>query len=273
MRDFAVDSAVSAGDGRFTATLHEGWNVWGPFGGYRAAILLRALAAASPQPRPASFSCHFLATGKPGPVAIAVQARQRGKRACALSATMTQDGAPIMDASAWFVADGMAGFEHDVTAMPDVPAPVALRGYQDLEATYDEWYPLWRNVEARPVAWDPDMPTGPPEYQVWLRFLRPLPPDDPALEAARQLMWLDIIMWNAVPRPHGWPPKYLAPSLDLTAQFHRGAPEAEWLFCDAAAPIAGAGLAACHGRIWSPDGRLLASGTSHLFCRPNPEAT
>ncbi|HSP96800.1 MAG TPA: hypothetical protein VL049_06090 [Candidatus Dormibacteraeota bacterium] len=47
---------------------------------------------------------------------------------------------------------------------------------------------------------------------------------------------------------------------------------AEWLFCDAAAPIAGAGLAACHGRVWSPAGRLLASGISHLICRSNPQA-
>lgn len=272
MRDFAIDSTVTAaGDGHFTANLHEAWNVWGPFGGYRAAILLRAMAVVSPQPRPASFACNFLAACKPGPVEMTVQARQQGKRASALSATMTQDGAAIMDASAWFVADAMTGFEHDVTAMPQVPPAESLRGYQDLEVDYDNWYPLWRNVEARPARWVADPGLGPPEYQVWLRFLRQLPPSDPALEAARHLMWLDLIMWNAVPPPHGWPPKYLAPSLDLTVQFHRGAPDAQWLFCDAAAPIAGAGLAACNGRIWSPDGRLLASGTSHLFCRPNPE--
>ncbi|MFN8641780.1 MAG: thioesterase family protein [Candidatus Binatia bacterium] len=270
MRDFAVDSAVTGSDGRLTAILHEGWNVWGPFGGYRAAILLRALAAASPQPRPASFTCTFLATGKPGPVEITVRTRQAGRRASALNASMTQDGTPIMDASGWFVAEGMAGFEHDVTTMPGVPPAEALRGYQDLADDYADWYPFWRNVEGRPLIWG--QATGPPIFQVWMRLLRALPSDDPVLEAARQLMWLDVIMWNAVPPPHGWPPKYLAPSLDLTAQFHRGAAEAEWLFCDAAAPIAGAGLAACHGRIWSPSGKLLASGTSHLICRPNPEA-
>jgi acyl-CoA thioesterase len=270
MRDFAVDTAVRGGDGHYTANLHEDWNVWGPFGGYRAAILLRALAAASPLPRPASFTCTFLATGKPGPVEIAVASRQAGKRAHALTAAMTQDGAPIMDAIAWFVADGMAGFEHDVATMPTVPPAAALRGFQDLADNYDEWYPLWRNVEGRPLVWEQAI--GPPIYQIWLRLLQSLPPDDPVLEAARHLMWLDVTMWNAVPPPHGYPPKYLAPSLDLTAQFHRGDPQAEWLFGDAAAPIAGSGLAACNARIWSPSGTLLASGTSHLFCRPNPQA-
>ena len=269
MRDFAVDTAVTGGQGRYAANLHESWSVWGPFGGYRAAILLRAMAAASPQPRPASFTCTFLATGKPGPVEIAVQTRQAGKRAHALTASMTQDGAPIMDAIAWFVAETMAGFEHDVTTMPPVPPAEALRGYQDLADNYADWYPFWRNVEGRPLRWEEGI--GPPVFQVWMRLLQP-PPSDPVIEAARQLMWLDVIMWNAVPPPHGWPPKYLAPSLDLTAQFHRFAAADEWLFCDAAAPFASGGLAACHGRIWSPSGQLLASGTSHLICRPNPEA-
>jgi hypothetical protein len=61
MRDLCADTSVRGGDGRFTATLHEEWSVWGPFGGYRAAILLRACAAASPQPRPPSG--RLLATG------------------------------------------------------------------------------------------------------------------------------------------------------------------------------------------------------------------
>jgi len=77
------------------------------------------------------------------------------------------------------------------------------------------------------------------------------------------------MMWNAVPPPHGWPSKYIAPNLDLTAQFHDGEPASEWLLCDSAAPVAASGLAACNGRVWSPRGRLLASGTSHLLCRPN----
>jgi len=51
--------------------------------------------------------------------------------------------------------------------------------------------------------------------------------------------------------------------------FHAAAPSEEWLRCDAAAPVGRDGLLGCNGRLWSPDGRLVASGTSTLFCRPS----
>jgi acyl-CoA thioesterase II len=268
VRDFAADTAVLGGDGHFRAVLHAGWEVWGPFGGYRAAIVQRAIGAATRMPRPATFACFFLTTGQPGPVDVEVTVLQAGKRAECLRARMVQDGRPILDATAWTVADGMEGFEHDVAAMPSVPGPQALKGYQELADNYAEWYPFWRNVEGRPVVWTQQ--TGPPVWQTWMRLRDPLPTDDPFLEAGRLLMWLDTMMWNAVPPPHGWPSPYIAPSLDLTAQFLRGEPEAEWLLCDSTAPVATSGLAACNGRVWSPNGRLLASGTSQLICRPNP---
>ncbi|HKE11403.1 MAG TPA: hypothetical protein VKE73_07495, partial [Myxococcota bacterium] len=36
-------------------------------------------------------------------------------------------------------------------------------------------------------------------------------------------------------------------------------------------PLAKDGLVGCNGRVWTRSGHLLASGTSHLFCRPNPQ--
>jgi acyl-CoA thioesterase len=228
------------------------------------------MAAASPQPRPASFTCTFLATGKPGPVEIAVTSRQAGKRAHALTAAMTQDGAPIMDAIAWFVAEGMAGFEHDVATMPTVPPAAALRGFQDLADNYAEWYPLWRNVEGRPLVWD---------QAIARRSIRSgcgCCSRSARRSGARSRAPTDVARRDHVERGAAAATagrRSISPrSLDLTAQFHRGDPQAEWLFGDAAAPIAGSGLAACNARIWSPSGQLLASGTSHLFCRPNPEA-
>jgi acyl-CoA thioesterase len=201
-------------------------------------------------------------------VEIEVATRQAGKRAVALHARMTQGGTPVTDATVWFIAEGIAGFEHDVAAMPDAPEAETLRPYQQLAENYAEWYPFWRNVEGRPLTWDGGI--GPPEYRAWFRLLRPFPAGDAVLDAARQLLWLDTMMWNAVPPPHGWPAKFIAPSLDLTAQFHAFDPAAEFLLADATAPVARDGLASCNGRVWSPSGRLLASGTSQLLCRPAP---
>ena len=49
---------------RGRAELSPSWAVWGPNGGYVAAIALRAAMARSRLPRPASFHCDFLAVGE-----------------------------------------------------------------------------------------------------------------------------------------------------------------------------------------------------------------
>lgn len=268
--DFDADTTVAGGDGRYRAVLSPRWEVWGPMGGYVAAVALRALAAEAGLPRPASFHCHFLSVARFAPVDLEVESLRRGKRAHALAVRMTQDGAPVLAASGWFVDGGLAGFVHDDVRMPDVPPPEALRSYAVLSENYDEWYPVWRTIDGHPARWSQE--PGPPVWQTWMRLVR-TPPLDPILQAARAAMWMDMMMWNAATPPHvPWPVQYLAPNLDLAVSFHASAEEDEWLLCDAHAPFAGGGLVGCTGRVWTASGRLVASGTSTLFCRPNPMA-
>jgi acyl-CoA thioesterase len=270
MGDFAADTRVEGGDRRYRSALPAEWAVWGPMGGTVAAIALRAIAAASALPRPASFACQFLAFGRFAPVEIEVKPLQVAKRAEAWGALVVQEGRPILSASAWFVDSALSGFEHEAAARPAVDGPDGVPGFQDRAENYAEWYPFWRNVEGRPLRWTDEPDAGDPIWHCWMRLLAPLPEDDPVLGAARALLWLDLMMWNAACARHVWPRRFIAPNLDLTAQFHADAPDAEWLLCDSAAPSAGAGLVGCNGRVWAPDGRLVASGTSHLLCRPNP---
>lgn len=60
------------------------------------------------------------------------------------------------------------------------------------------------------------------------------------------------------------PAPFIAPTLDLTVWFHEPR-NRDWLFADSVAPVAGDGL--IHGgvRLWSEDGRILASGGSQLL--------
>ena len=61
MGDIAEQTAVEpVGDGRYTATVHADWEIWGPCGGYVAALALRAAGAEGHLARPASFFCHYL---------------------------------------------------------------------------------------------------------------------------------------------------------------------------------------------------------------------
>jgi acyl-CoA thioesterase len=251
------------------ATLSPSWAVWGPNGGYVAAIALRAAMARSRLPRPASFQCHFLSVGAFGPVELRVQSLGGGKRAESLRVEVAQQGRLLLSASAWMVDDGLEGFEHDFGAAPDVPQPAALRGYQELAGEeYAQWYPIWRSIEGRPERWREG--PGRPEWRTWLRFTDTPVPDRGA-DALRQLFWLDFPGWNAAISAHAWPFRYLAPNLDLTVQFHRFAPDTEWMLADGSVPLARDGLIGCVARLWSERGELLATGSSKHVCRPNPQ--
>jgi hypothetical protein len=186
MAQWDQDTRVEGSGGRYHARLSEEWAVWGPNGGYRAAIALRAIGAEAGLPRPASFHCHFLAAGKFAPVDLEVLPLVRRKRAEAWHCVMSQDGERLLETSAWVVDADLAGYEHLDATPPDVPGPEALQGYQDLADNYDEWYPIWRSVEGRPVDWGRD--TGPPRWHTWLRFFDTPPLDEPFLEASRSVM-------------------------------------------------------------------------------------
>ena len=64
MGDFAVDTAIEGDAGHYRATLSRDWEIWGPNGGYVAAIALRAAGAESRFARPASFSAQFLSSAR-----------------------------------------------------------------------------------------------------------------------------------------------------------------------------------------------------------------
>jgi acyl-CoA thioesterase II len=253
---------------RWGAVLSPAWAVWGPNGGYVAAIALRAAMAHSRLPRPASFHCHFLAVGEFAPVDLRVHSLGGGRRAESLRVEVAQGDRLLLAATAWMVDDGLEGFEHDFGAAPDVARPGALRSYGELAGDeYAQWYPIWRSIEGRPVRWRE--PPGEPEWHTWLRFTETVIPDRRA-DALRQLFWLDFPGWNATIAAHPWPFRYLTPNLDLTVQFHRFAPDAEWILADGAVPLAREGLVGCTSRLWTEDGALLATGTSKHMCRRNP---
>jgi acyl-CoA thioesterase len=271
LANFIDDTAVeaAAGDpGSFRSALSPNWAVWGPNGGYVAAIALRAAIAQSRLQRPASLQCHFLAVGEFAPVELRVASLGGSKRAESLRVDVLQKGRLLLAANVWIVDDGLQGYAHDFAAAPDVPRPAALRGYQDLAGEeYAQWYPIWRSIEGRPLRWRG--PPGRAEWQTWLRFTD-TPILDREADAVRQLFWLDFPGWNATIAAHAWPFPYLTPNLDLTVQFHAFAPRTEWILAEGVVPLARDGMVGCTSRLWTEDGRLLATGTSKHVCRPNP---
>jgi len=272
--DLAVDTAVEAiGDGRYRAFVSPDWEIWGPMGGYVAAIALRAAAAASSHPVPVALSCHYLGVARFEPVEIEVVALKEGRAAASHRVQITQDGRPVLAALVWSVAGG-DGLEHDESVAPDVPGPDGLPTLAELFADADDGpsFAFWDNLDAKPIDFERDWPPDGPRpavFREWLRFTPTETWDDPWLDAARSVVLVDLPSWPAAHRPHAWTqPAFTAPTLDLNVAFHRHAGGEPWLLCDGAAPVSTGGTFGWNARVWSPGGGLYASGGGQCIYRP-----
>jgi acyl-CoA thioesterase II len=269
------DTAVApVGDGRYEAVLTEDWNIWGPNGGYLAAVALRAAGAHSSldRPRPASLQCHFLGVAAFAPVQLDVTVLRGARRAEALRVSMSQEGQPVLEALVWTVGEGLDGMDHVGASMPDVPVWSECPPLADMLPPDYKRHRFADNVEERwlePFVPFDVRPASEPEFLVWVR-LRPEPAfDDPFVDGGRLAVLVDTFQWPAAARGHdGATLDYVAPSLDLTCQFHRPAPASEWLLVEARSPLAADGLVAGTSRVWDEAGRLVASGSQMMLCRP-----
>lgn len=269
MADFGIDSAVAKEDGRYVATIAKGWEIWGPQGGYIAAIALRAAAAASSFRRPASIACHYLRPAEVGPTEVRVESLRQSRRAESLRVTLFQNEASIVDALVWTVAE-LVGVDHDAATAPDVPPPEELESWDAYWPDDAPPFQFWRNFDIHPVTPHPSewSRATDPEWIVWSR-LRVRPPlDDPYVDAARMLLAADSAMYPAATFAHDVAFPYIAPSMDLTMSFHVFDADSEWLLIDAVSPLAASSLVAGKASIWSSDGRLLASAMQQMLQRP-----
>lgn len=274
MGNLAEDTAVEGGDGRFVARLSDAWEIWGPNGGYLASVALRAAGAHSAFDRPATFTCHYLSVARFDEVQIDVRTLRRAKRAESVAVTISQDDVHVLEALVWLVADG-DGLAHDFAPMPDVEHHATLPHIRDLLPPDAPQPPFkfWLNFDHKPFEFvlDPaDRAVGEARFRGWYRYADQATFDDPLVDACRSLVLLDTMSWPAAVRAHPWPLPWMAPSLDLAVQFHRAAPQSEWLLVEAVAPVAEDGLIGFRANVWSDDGRLLGSGSGQLLCRPVP---
>jgi acyl-CoA thioesterase len=276
MGDIGLQSAVVLeDDGRYSAMVHRDWEIWGPCGGYVAAIALRAAGAESPFARPASFFCHYLSVADFAPVDLVVTPLRQGRTVLAQRVEMSQEGRPVLDAMVWSVGQ-VEGLEHvDVTppAVSDpADTPLAVPRARDEEDDDRRPFAFWDNFEQRAPDWSSTWPPPgplPPTWRSWVRYQEGDPDDGNAwVQAARLLVVLDVGSWPAGSRPHAHAdPPFIAPSLDLYASFQDPTGGHEWLLLDAHSPVAQGGLLSWTGRVWSETRTLLASGGGQAVFR------
>lgn len=275
MGDLAADTAVDqTGPSTFTCTLSPDWEIWGPNGGYLAAVAMRAAGVASGRARPASVNAHFVGAGRSEPVDIAVEVNRHTKVASSVTVRVSQEGRPLLVAAVWGVDGDLDGLEHHTGLGPhDVPDPGELQNVEELMDVHDgpPRHPFWSNIEQRPTEWIADWEhreASEPATRAWVRFVPTATFADPWVDACRSLILIDLDSWPAATRAHLGDLEHFAPTIEVTARFVGSTADEPWLLSEASAPAASGGLVAGVGRVWTRDRRLVALGGSTLLCRP-----
>lgn len=230
-------------------------------------LLAQALVAASktvPEQRLGSAFVTFPRSARfDRPIELSVEPLRLGRSFSTLSVRGEQDGTLVSPVQVLMGAD-TRDVIRDSVAMPEVSGPDASEPY-DMRV-------IGRAVRIVDGAYSPDPDRlGPPELYAWLRFR-----DDPAELSLRQaLMAQATTHWTiaAAMRPHpgvGEADAHVTLStgpMSVAIAFHDDAPLDQWFLYANRATWSGRGLCQGEGRVFSREGRLLASYSVHAMIR------
>jgi acyl-CoA thioesterase len=228
------------------------WVVRGPFGGYVAAFLVRAMVAAVDDParRPRSLTVHYIEAPEAGPVEVTATVERAGRSSTSVSLRLEQGGRPVALAlgscAAW--RDGEPEWADPA---PDAPPPEQCERLQraDPMAGFLERFEI---RAAAPL-------TGEARNLAWLRLDPPAPLDHLALTAMSD-GWMPAA-FSKLGRPFG------APTVDLTIHFRAPVLSGEWVLADYRSRFSAGGTWEEDGELWAPDGTLLAQSRQLALIR------
>lgn len=228
------------------------WVVRGPFGGYVAAFLTRAMVAAVDDPvrRPRSLTVHYVEAPQAGPIEVTATVERAGRSSTTLSLRMEQDGRPVALALG-SCATWRDGEPEWAAAAPDAPPPDRC---ERLERR-DPMPGFQERFEIRPAA----PLTGEARNLAWLRLDPPQPLDHLVLTAMSD-GWLPAA-FSKLGRPFG------APTVDLTIHFRAPMASGEWVLADYRSRFSTGGVWEEDGELWAEDGTLLAQSRQLALIR------
>ena len=194
----------------------------------------------------------------------------------------SQQGRPILSLTASFQKYEQ-GLHHLDAAMPDVPPPEELEPEVDVRRRYAEkaqpearhHFLSPRPIEMRAIEgrhWMNSEP-APPQSHSWMRAVAPLP-DDPRVHRAMLAFASDMTLLGTAILPHGlsWARgEVQSASLDHAIWFHEPFRADEWLLYATDSPWSGAGRGFNRGRVFTRDGRLIASVAQEGMIRKRVE--
>ena len=245
--------------------------MWGPLGGYLAALAYQASSEVIPNMPVTSFYCQYVSAARFDEVEIEVDILKSGRTTVTSRVDMRQRNKLILTALLTHVQTE-SQFEHEHHEKPQVKAPHHYLDIRELVAPASEPVPLWDSVTNHPVNWvaQDDRPAV-PEYQAWFRFSPEPVFEADSLNAARVVLLSDITTFPTALRLYNPPPAAYAPNLDLNVQLHnlgKSCWGTEWIFSETKSEISSSGVLSGRIQLWSEDMELLASATSQCLWIP-----
>ncbi len=250
------------------------------FGGQVAAQSLVA-GARTVEPTLGVHSLHsyFLRPGDTAvPIVYDVERMRDGRSFSTRRVVARQHGRPIYFMTVSFqVAE--EGFDHQDT-MPEVPSPADSPDMAELfrqrsPENADQWLDEWAVLEMRWVGDSRDggrLPNDerPAQSRLWIRISGRLDDAEVTHQAAFTYA-SDMTLLGSALVPHGVAvssPEVQSASLDHTIWFHRPFRADEWLLYDQASPSASGARGLAIGRVFTEDGRLVATVAQEGLIRP-----
>ena len=264
---------ADAGGARTTEDIFIGPSQWMPHGRvFGGQVLAQSLVAATrtigDDHTPHSLHGYFLRPGDINePITFSVDRLRDGRSFSTRRVQAFQKAEPIFSMIASFqVRD--PGLEHQDEFPEGIPAPETLPSAAEMmgdnpHPVAQYWAkarpfdmrhvdsPIYFNVEGAKVA----------HQAVWIRALGTLD-EDPALHRAALAYASDYTILESIYRRHGiaWThPGLKSASLDHAMWFHRDARVDQWLLYVQESPSAQGGRGLAIGRIFTADGRLVAT--------------
>jgi acyl-CoA thioesterase-2 len=250
------------------------------FGGQVAAQALVAGARTVEAPLGVhSLHSYFLRPGDTAvPIVYDVERIRDGRSFSTRRIMARQHGRPIYLMTASFQKPE-DGYDHQ-DVMPEVPSPAESMDMREVVErrapdAADDWMREWAALEMRPVG--DSRPGGrlpsdehPAQARLWIRINGTLDDDELTHRAAFTYL-SDLTLLGSSLVPHGVPigsPKVQAASLDHSIWFHRPFRADAWMLYDQVSPSASGARGLAFGRVFTEDGRLVASVAQEGLIRP-----
>jgi len=217
-----------------------------------------------------SLHAYFMRPGDPSvPIVYQVERLRDGGSFSTRRVLAVQHGKAIFAMSASFQQDE-PGFDHQVM-MPDVPAPEALPGEEEIKARFLADAPAalrryWqsdRAIEIRPQTLTHYISDAKlePQQNIWVRLTGPVP-DDRLTQAAVLAYLSDMTLLDASLYAHGtsiFDQSLQVASLDHAMWFHRPFTLDDWLLYAQDSPSASGARGMTRGGFFTRSGELVAS--------------